>query len=680
MRDGYLFKRRYCGAVKALIVDWAGTVIDFGSRAPAGVFVDVYQRHGVEISAAEARAPMGMEKRDHIAAIAAMPGVAERWQRANGSELSAADIDRMYDEFLPLQLECLPRYADLIPGTLGIVAACRARGIKIGSSTGYARALMDVVAAEAKQRGFTPEAIVCADDVPQGRPAPWMCFANLQQLGVWPVESAIKIDDTAPGIDALAREGALFLDATSPSTWSLPSHASLFTGRYPSSHAAHAEPRGARCAVGRGARRPHPPRLRPPLPRRRALRHQLDRRSAPRARVHRAPPRSRRTPLSAPPTRPARTPPMDADIPYLLLTPGPLTTSRRVREAMLADYSTWDVDYNSIVEEVRAELVMLAGDPSLLTCTLMQGSGTFAVEAAIGSAVPRDGRIAIVNNGAYGKRMVEIAQRLGIDCVEIAFAETELADPQRIAAVLDDDPAITHLAMAHCETTTGMLNPAEAVGAVVRARGRLFILDAMSSFGGVDMTMDSVAADFLISSANKCVQGVPGFGFVLAPRARMEAIRGQARSLSLDLWDQWREMEEKGGKWRYTSPTHTVVAFRQALRELAEEGGVAARAQRYRDNHRRLVDGMRALGFRTLVRDEWQSPIITSFHYPEDPRFTFDEFYDRLKRRRFVIYPGKVSQAACFRIGTIGHVFPGDIDELLEAIDAVRGEMGLSLT
>ncbi len=371
---------------------------------------------------------------------------------------------------------------------------------------------------------------------------------------------------------------------------------------------------------------------------------------------------------------------MDADIPYLLLTPGPLTTSRRVREAMLADYSTWDVDYNSIVEEVRAELVALAGDPTLLTCTLMQGSGTFSVEATIGSAVPRDGRIAIVNNGAYGRRMVEIAERLGIGCVEIAFAETELADPQRIAAALDDDPAITHLAMAHCETTTGMLNPAEAVGAVVRARGRLFILDAMSSFGGVDMTMDSVAADFLISSANKCVQGVPGFGFVLAPRARMEAIRGQARSLSLDLWDQWREMEEKGGKWRYTSPTHTVVAFRQALRELAEEGGVAARAQRYRNNHRRLVDGMRALGFRTLVRDEWQSPIITSFHYPEDPRFTFDEFYDRLKRRRFVIYPGKVSQAACFRIGTIGHVFPGDIDELLEAIDAVRGEMGLSLT
>ena len=369
---------------------------------------------------------------------------------------------------------------------------------------------------------------------------------------------------------------------------------------------------------------------------------------------------------------------MDADIPYLLLTPGPLSTSRSVREAMLADYSTWDIDYNTIVQEVRAELVALAGDPAQLTCTLMQGSGTFSVEATIGSALPRDGRIAIVNNGAYGKRMVETADRLGIERVEIAFAETEIADPDRVRAALAADPKITHLSMAHCETTTGMLNPAEEVGRVAADHGVAFILDAMSSFGGVEMTAASVGAAFLISSANKCVQGVPGFGFVIASRARMEEIRGRARSLSLDLWDQWREMEEKGGKWRYTSPTHTVVAFRQALRELAAEGGVAARAARYRANHRRLVDGMRELGFRTLVPDAWQSPIITSFHNPEDPRYTFAEFYDRLKAQRFVIYPGKVSQADCFRIGTIGHVFPSDIDELLGAVGTTLRAMGVS--
>lgn len=202
MRDGFLYQRRYCGAVKALIVDWAGTVIDFGSRAPAGVFVEVFRREGVEITLAEARGPMGTEKRDHIRALTRLPAIAARWQQAHGAAPAESDIDRMYEAFLPLQIECLPRYSDLIPGTLGIVAACRARGIRIGSSTGYSRAIMQVVAAEAKRRGFVPDAVVCADDVPQGRPAPWMCFANLQQLGVWPVESAIKLDDTAPGIEA----------------------------------------------------------------------------------------------------------------------------------------------------------------------------------------------------------------------------------------------------------------------------------------------------------------------------------------------------------------------------------------------------------------------------------------------------------------------------------------------
>lgn len=368
---------------------------------------------------------------------------------------------------------------------------------------------------------------------------------------------------------------------------------------------------------------------------------------------------------------------MDADIPYLLLTPGPLTTSRTVRQAMMADYSTWDVDYNTIVEEVRAELIGLASPQPGYTCTLIQGSGTFGVEATIGTAVPRDGCLAVVNNGAYGKRMVEIADRLGIERVEILHAETELADVERIRRVLAEQPRITHLSMAHCETTTGMLNPAEAVGHVVRAAGKSFILDAMSSFGGVSLSMESVGADFLVSSANKCIQGVPGFAFVLAKRESMQALRGQARSLSLDLWDQWREMEEKGGKWRYTSPTHTVVAFRQALRELAAEGGVEARAARYRENHRRLVDGMRRLGLRTLVRDDWQSPIITSFHNPSDSKYTFQSFYDRLKARRFVIYPGKVSQADCFRIGTIGHVFPDDIDLLVHTIGEVLDEMGV---
>jgi 2-aminoethylphosphonate-pyruvate transaminase len=360
----------------------------------------------------------------------------------------------------------------------------------------------------------------------------------------------------------------------------------------------------------------------------------------------------------------------------LLLTPGPLTTSRTVKQVMLQDFCTWDDDYNSIVRGVRESLVRIAGGGDL-TAVLMQGSGTFAVEATLGSVIPPDGKLLVINNGAYGKRMGEIARRLRIDCNEIALAETEPADPRQIGAALDADAAITHVAMVHCETTTGMMNPADAVGEVVRDHGRTFVLDAMSSFGGVPMTMDSVGAGYLISSANKCLQGVPGFAFVVARRPLLAATRGYARSLSLDLFAQWEEMESHGGKWRYTSPTHVVRAFAQALRELEDEGGVTARNERYRRNQRLLVDGLRGLGLRTLLPDALQSPIITSFVYPDDAAFSFLPFYEAMKRRRFVIYPGKISEAETFRIGTIGHVFPADIEELVVAVGAALRELGV---
>jgi 2-aminoethylphosphonate-pyruvate transaminase len=271
---------------------------------------------------------------------------------------------------------------------------------------------------------------------------------------------------------------------------------------------------------------------------------------------------------------------MDDDIPYLLLTPGPLTTTRTVRQAMLRDYSTRDVDYNTLVNEVREKLVRLATRSDEFTSVLMQGSGTFSVEATIGSVVPPDGRLLVVDNGAYGKRMLTIADRLGISTVEAAFNETEPASADTVAALLDEHADVTHVAMVHCETTTGMLNPVAEVGERVREHGRIFIVDAMSSFGGIELSMESVAADYLISSANKCVQGVPGFGFVIARRSELENSEGFARSLSLDLFGQWREMENSGGKWRFTSPTHVVRAFAQALEELDAEGGVAARERR----------------------------------------------------------------------------------------------------
>ena len=366
---------------------------------------------------------------------------------------------------------------------------------------------------------------------------------------------------------------------------------------------------------------------------------------------------------------------MDEDIPYLLLTPGPLTTSRTVKQAMLHDYCTWDNDYHKLVSDVRHRVCGLAGGGADYTTVLMQGSGTFAVEATVGSCIPPDGKLLVLDNGAYGRRIAQIAERLRINHTALTFSEIDPVDAPRVERELTADPQITHVALVHCETTTGLLNPAAEIGRLCRQHDKIFMLDAMSSFGGIPLTMGEMNAHYLISSSNKCVQGVPGFGFVIAHRPTFERTAGWARSLSLDLYDQWQEMEEHHGKWRYTSPTHVVRAFVQALQELDDEGGIPPRAARYRENHRVLVSGLAELGFRALIVAQHQSPIITAFHYPHDPKFCFDSFYDALKARGFVIYPGKVSQADTFRIGTIGHVFPDDIRDLVAAIDEVARKL-----
>ncbi|SVA28702.1 uncharacterized protein METZ01_LOCUS81556 [marine metagenome] len=347
----------------------------------------------------------------------------------------------------------------------------------------------------------------------------------------------------------------------------------------------------------------------------------------------------------------------------------------------MQEYSTWDVDYNGIVQSIRTRLVELAtGDaanPDTHTAVLMPGSGTFTVESVVGSVIPSDGKLLVLNNGAYGARITTIARMLKVDTVELGQAEIEPTDLGQVEQMLAGDPEITHVAMVHCETTTGMLNPVEAVGKIVRRLGRVFILDAMSSFGGIPMSMELTGAHYLISSANKCIQGVPGFGFVVADRAMLEATEGWSRSHSLDLFDQWREMETNGGKWRFTSPTHVVSAFARALDELKDEGGIEARHTRYVANQKTMVKGMRALGFRTLLGDDLQSPIITSFYYPDDVEFEFQKFYDALKSRGFVIYPGKVSHAQCFRIGSIGDVQPEDMTGLVGRISEVIDELGV---
>lgn len=357
---------------------------------------------------------------------------------------------------------------------------------------------------------------------------------------------------------------------------------------------------------------------------------------------------------------------------YLLLTPGPLSTSESVRQAMLQDWCTWDKDYNEgVVTVIREQLLKLAGLDGEYTTVLLQGSGTYAVEATLSCAVRPQDKLLIVANGAYGKRMGDIARRHGLNHVLVSLKETAPVTPEAVRRALEEHPDITHLAMVHCETTTGILNPVEAVARAIRGRGLTFIVDAMSSFGGIPIDIRKLGIDFLVSSANKCIQGVPGFGFVIARRSSLARCEGASRSLSLDLYDQWAEMEKGRGKWRFTSPTHVVRAFFQAMKELEEEGGIEARHDRYRENHAELVEGMRRSGFRTLLPDELQSPIITSFLYPEED-FDFQKFYEALKERGFVIYPGKISEAPTFRIGNIGDVFPDDFRRLAEAVADIR--------
>lgn len=355
------------------------------------------------------------------------------------------------------------------------------------------------------------------------------------------------------------------------------------------------------------------------------------------------------------------------DNPYLLLTPGPLSTTKTVKAVMLRDWCTWDRGYNDIVQDIRRQLVVLGGSPAY-TATLMQGSGTFSVEAAVGSMMPSQGKLLVLANGAYGERIASIARVLRIPVDVHDSGEVSPPDIDRLRRALARDPSITHVAVVHCETTTGMLNPIEQIGPVVKAAGRVFMVDAMSSFGGIPIDLDACGVDVLVSSANKCIQGVPGFGFLLVREALLQTWKGQARSLALDVYDQWHTMETQGGKWRFTSPTHVVRAFAQALKELDAEGGVTARHARYLENQRVLVEGMTRLGYVPLLPAALHSPFITSFRNPE--RFSFRIFYEELKARGFVIYPGKVSVAECFRIGTIGDVAPRQIQALLAAIAA----------
>ena len=361
----------------------------------------------------------------------------------------------------------------------------------------------------------------------------------------------------------------------------------------------------------------------------------------------------------------------------LLLTPGPLTTSRSVKEAMVHDWGSRDAAFIEINRSVLSRLAaMINGGEDFVTVP-MQGSGTFAVEAMLTSMVPRDGKVLVVINGAYGHRAKKICDIAGRAAMAYETPEDTPPDLAAIDALLKSDQAITHVFAVHCETTSGILNPISELATLVRRHGKSLLIDAMSAFGAIPLDVTQTPFDAVAASSNKCIEGVPGLGFVICRKTVLEQAKGNATTLVLDLHDQWSNFV-KTGQYRFTPPIHVIVAFHQALKEFDAEGGVAGRGRRYAANCKILIDGMRTLGFETLLPDHLQAPIIVTFRMPAEKKFVFQDFYDRLKERGYVIYPGKLTVADSFRIGCIGRLYPDHMRGALDAIRAILNDMGVT--
>ncbi len=361
-----------------------------------------------------------------------------------------------------------------------------------------------------------------------------------------------------------------------------------------------------------------------------------------------------------------------------LLTPGPLTTAYEVKEAMLCDWGSWDGDFRAMTAEVNRRLLAMAGDSTgEFACVPMQGSGSFAVEAMLGTLVPKDGKVLVLANGAYGQRAAQTLRYLGRDHVVIDKGDYLPPLGTEVAAALDADPAISHVMAIHCETSSGILNPVEEISQEVYARGRKLLVDSMSAFGAIPIETGRIRYEAIVASANKCIEGVPGFGFVIARKSELHASQGNSHSLALDLHAQWQYMEQTG-QWRYTPPTHVVAAFLKALEIHEAEGGVAGRGARYTANRDVMVGGMRALGFEALLSDKWLSPIIVTFFSPADPAFEFARFYDLMKAEGFVIYPGKLTVVDSFRIGCIGRMDTAVMRGVVDAAGRALSAMGVT--
>ena len=602
--------------IKAVIFDWAGTTIDYGCFAPVDGFIDGFKSIGVDITTEMARKPMGLAKIDHTRAIAAMLP----------EPVSEVEILKAYAVFEETLFANIEQHCGVKDHVTGVVAALRVQGIKIGSTTGYTSKMMERVLPRAAEQGYSPDFCIAPDQAAKGRPYPYMIWNCLMQFGIADPREAVKVGDTVADIE----------EGKNADCWTvgvIMGSSELGLSRDEAAALSESELDGRKAVVRASYYKAGADYIIDDMNELIAVIADIDRRLAQNA--------SRK-----------------------LLTPGPLTTRDSVKHAMLTDHCTWDDEYKKITTSVMDDITRISADDRYAT-VLLQGSGSYAVEAMINCLCRKKDKILFLVNGEYGKRMLAIADRSRRNYEYLTFDMTQPIDVKKVEKKLKKSKGIDVVIFVHCETTTGVINPLEDLTILAKSYGKKVLVDAMSTFAAYDIDMPGLDIDALAASSNKCLEGLPGLSFVVAKKALVKKAEGRSFSLCLDLFDQYRGLYDGGGKFRFTSPTNVLLALRQAIDEYYREGGLPARRARYMENHRILANGLAELGVHSIIMPEHQSYIITTFDLCG---IDFKELYAALKEKGFIIYPGKLTDIPTFRLGNIGDVYPSDMKELVEAI------------
>ena len=602
--------------IKAVIFDWAGTTVDYGCFAPVKGFIDGFKSIGIDITNEMARKPMGLSKIDHTRAIAAMLP----------EPITEDRILAAYEVFEKTLFADIEQHCDVKDYVVETVAALRGQGIKIGSTTGYTSAMMERVLPKAAKQGYSPDYCIAPDQTAKGRPYPYMIWNNLMRFGIADPREAVKIGDTAADIS----------EGKNADCWTVGviAGSSEFGLTRDEVAALPEDELDERKAVVRAAYyKAGADYIIDDMNELPGVIADINRRLA-------------------------------QSISRKLLTPGPLTTRCSVKHAMLTDHCTWDDEYKAITTSVINDITQISANDDY-AAVLLQGSGSYAVEAMINCLCRKKDKILFLVNGEYGRRMLTIAENSRKDYEYIAFDMTGPIDIEKVEKKLKKDENIDIVVFVHCETTAGVLNPLEKLAKLAKSYGKKVFVDAMSSFAAYDIDMPGLDIDALASSSNKCLEGLPGLSFAVVKKTLLEKSEGRSYSHSLDLFEQYQGLYAGGGKFRFTSPTNVLLALRQAIDEYKKEGGLPARRARYMENHSTLVNGLEKLGIRSIVAPGHQSYIITTFELGD---LDFTEMYETLKSKGFIIYPGKMTSMPTFRLGNIGDVYPSDMAELVEAI------------